>query len=48
MGYGDVRANKSRVHTRITEKGTTVWDYYYMGTKLGLRWGPRLVFDTRC
>ena len=31
MGYRDVRANKSRVRTRITEKGTTVRVYYYMG-----------------
>src|SRR5882724_8960351 len=52
MGYGDVRANESRVSTRITDSGSgreqqcgtiTKWR-----TKLGLRWGPRLGFDPRC
>ena len=52
MGYGDVRANESRVRTRITDSGSgreqqcgiiTIWR-----TELGLRWGPRSGFDPKC
>ena len=54
MGYGDTRANKSRVHTRITNSGSgreqqrgtitiSIWR-----TKSGLRWEPRSGFDPRC
>jgi len=47
-----VRANESRVHTRITDSGSgreqqcgtiTIWR-----TELGLQWGPRLGFNPRC
>ena len=44
MGYGDVRVNKSRVHTRITEKGTTVQDYYYMGNQVRVAMGTEVGF----
>jgi len=52
MGYGDTRANKSRVHTRIINSGSggkqqcrtiTIWR-----TESGLRWGPRSGFDSKC
>ena len=52
MGYGDVRANESRVCTRITDSGSgreqqcgtiTIWR-----TESGLQWGPRSGFDPRC
>jgi len=52
VGYRDVRANESRVHTRITDSGSgreqqcrtiTIWR-----TELGLWWGLRLGFDPWC
>jgi len=52
VGYGDVRANESRVRTRITDSGSgreqqcrtiTIWR-----TESGLQWGPRSGFDPRC
>ena len=46
MGYGDTRANKSRVHTRMINSGSgnheviTIW-----GTESGLQWKLRTGFD---
>ena len=51
MGYRDVRANESRVRTRITDSGsgreTTAWDYYYMENRVRVVMGTEVGFRSQ-